>query len=59
MTMNTAQLTLGPVLFNWPVATWRDFYLEIADEAPVTTVFLGEVVCSKRAMMLCPTSSPA
>ena len=47
--MNTAQLTLGPVLYNWPVATWRDFYFEIADEAPVTTVFLGEVVCSKRA----------
>lgn len=47
--MTTAQLTLGPVLYNWPVATWRDFYYEVADAAPVTTVFLGEVVCSKRA----------
>ena len=45
----TAQLTLGPVLYNWPVKTWRDFYYQVADEAPVATVFLGEVVCSKRA----------
>lgn len=42
-------LTLGPVLFNWPVDQWRDFYARIADEAPVDVVTLGEVVCSKRA----------
>lgn len=42
-------LTLGPVLFNWPVDQWRDFYVRIADEAPVDVVTLGEVVCSKRA----------
>lgn len=41
-------LTLGPVLFNWPVAKWVDFYSRIADEAPVDRVCLGEVVCSKR-----------
>lgn len=45
----TSQLTLGPVLFNWPVENWRDFYFEVADEAPVDIVFLGEVICSKRA----------
>lgn len=45
----TAQLTLGPVLYKWPAETWRDFYFQVADEAPVATVFLGEVVCSKRA----------
>lgn len=45
----TPQLTLGPVLYNWPAESWRDFYFEIADEASVDTVFLGEVVCSKRA----------
>lgn len=44
-----AQLTLGPVLFNWPAERWRDFYFSIADEAPVDCVCLGEVVCSKRA----------
>lgn len=44
-----AQLTLGPILFHWPVDKWLDFYARIADEAPVDTVYLGEVVCSKRA----------
>lgn len=46
--MTGMTLTLGPVLFNWPVARWRDFYARIADEAPVDTVCIGEVVCSKR-----------
>ncbi|MCL4764903.1 MAG: U32 family peptidase [Hyphomicrobiaceae bacterium] len=41
-------ITLGPVLFNWQPDAWRDFYARIADEAPVDTVCLGEVVCSKR-----------
>jgi O2-independent ubiquinone biosynthesis protein UbiV len=41
-------LTLGPVLFNWPIARWIDFYNRIADEAPIDRVCLGEVVCSKR-----------
>ncbi len=43
------EVTLGPVLFNWAPERWRDFYFRIADEAPVTTVTLGEAVCSKRA----------
>jgi collagenase-like PrtC family protease len=42
-------LTLGPVLYNWQPEHWRDFYFRIADEAPVDTVVLGEVVCSKRS----------
>jgi len=37
------------VLFNWQAATWRDFYFRIADEAPIDTVVVGEVVCSKRS----------
>ncbi|MBY6262620.1 U32 family peptidase [Azospirillum sp. 412522] len=45
----TASLTLGPVLFNWPVDRWLDFYARIADEAPVDTVIVGEIVCFKRA----------
>jgi collagenase-like PrtC family protease len=48
------ELTLGPILYNWPAASWRDFYLQIADEAPVETVFLGEVICSKRAALFDP-----
>ena len=49
--MNTrapARLTLGPLLFHWPARKRRDFYLRIADEASVDSVYLGEVVCSKR-----------
>ncbi|WP_420134935.1 U32 family peptidase [Rhodopseudomonas sp.] len=48
------QLTLGPVLYNWKPEEWRDFYFRIADEAPVDTVVVGEVVCSKRQPFLEP-----
>jgi len=44
-----SELTLGPVLFNWAPERWRDFYFRVADEAPVDVVYLGEVVCYKRA----------
>ncbi|SIT77064.1 Collagenase-like protease, PrtC family [Pontibaca methylaminivorans] len=48
MTM-TRSLTLGPIPFHWPAEDKLDFYASIADEAPVDTVYLGEVICSKRA----------
>ncbi|OAI83077.1 U32 family peptidase [Rhizobium sp. GHKF11] len=41
-------LALGPVLYLWQGEKWRDFYFRIADEAPVSHVYLGETVCSKR-----------
>ena len=44
-----ASLTMGPVLYNWSVDKWRDFYFRIADEADIDSVYLGEVICSKRA----------
>ena len=44
----TAELTIGPILFHWPAKTMRDFYYRIADEPAVDTIYLGEVVCSKR-----------
>ena len=50
----TPELTLGPVLFNWKPEAWRDFYFRIADEAPVTMVYVGEVVCAKRAPLFRP-----
>ncbi len=50
----TAKLTLGPLLFNWPAERTRDFYFRIAEEAPVDTVCIGEVVCSKRAPFFAP-----
>lgn len=52
--MSAARLTLGPVLFNWPPGKWRDFHFRIADEAPVDSVCIGEVVCSKRAPLFVP-----
>ena len=49
-----SELTLGPGLFNWAPEVWRDFYFRIADEAPVSTVYLGEAICSKRAPLFEP-----
>jgi hypothetical protein len=43
-----ARLTLGSILFHWSAEEKCDFYARIADEAPVDTVYLGEVICSKR-----------
>ncbi|MRU14694.1 U32 family peptidase [Roseovarius sp. A21] len=43
------ELTLGPLAYHWTPEKRRDFYARIADEAPVSTVYLGEVICSKRA----------
>ncbi|OWV97580.1 protease [Rhizobium sp. R72] len=45
---SSLKLTLGPLLYLWSTARWRDFYFQIADEAPVDVVVVGETVCSKR-----------
>ncbi|TQV79807.1 ubiquinone anaerobic biosynthesis protein UbiV [Denitrobaculum tricleocarpae] len=50
----TTLLTLGPLLYHWPAEAWRDFYFRIADEAPVASVCMGEVVCPKRAPFTFP-----
>ncbi len=52
--MSAASLSLGPVLFLWDGPKWRDFYFRIADEAPITNVTVGEIVCSKRFHFLTP-----
>ncbi|NBB71446.1 MAG: U32 family peptidase [Alphaproteobacteria bacterium] len=49
MTDRALELALGPCFFNWSPERLRDFYARIADEAPVERVYLGEVVCGKRA----------
>ncbi len=54
MDKQASELTLGPVLFNWSPERWRDFYFRIADEAPVSIVYVGEVICSKRAPLFEP-----
>src|SRR6056297_4244138 len=43
------KLTLGPIAYHWSADDRRDFYARIADECPVDEVYLGEVICSKRA----------
>lgn len=43
------ELTLGPIPYHWPAERKLDFYAQIADEAPVGTVYLGETICSKRS----------
>ncbi len=42
------KLTLGPLMFHWPAEQWQQFYADIADNAPVDRVVIGELVCSKR-----------
>jgi collagenase-like PrtC family protease len=50
-TMNAPfALTVGPVLYGWPRPTLLDFYARVAD-SPARTVYLGEVVCSRRHAM--------
>ncbi|MBX6392339.1 MAG: U32 family peptidase [Burkholderiales bacterium] len=41
------RISLGPLLYYWPRRTVLDFYARVADSA-VDTVYLGEVVCSRR-----------
>lgn len=48
------RLTLGPVQYNWPAEKMRDFYFRIADEARVDVVYVGEVICAKRAPFFAP-----
>lgn len=47
-----AKLTLGPVPFNWNPSDWRDFYFRIADESAIDDVYVGEVICSKRSLLV-------
>ncbi|HAU29952.1 MAG TPA: U32 family peptidase [Rhodospirillaceae bacterium] len=42
------KITLGPLPYNWPHDTRQDFYLRVADEAAIDTVFLGEITCAHR-----------
>lgn len=43
-------LGVGPLLYYWPRRTLIEFYARVA-ESPAHTVYLGEVVCSRRHEM--------
>lgn len=46
------EITVGPLLFNWPAEAVRTFYRRVADDPAVDRVYLGEVVCGKRGPLL-------
>jgi len=50
---NGMDLSLGPVLFDWSREDLLKFYDEVANW-PVSTVYLGEVVCPKMAGLTIP-----
>ena len=54
--MEKIKLSLGPVLFFWQKEALLEFYASLLD-APLDTVYLGEVVCSRRQKMRLPTGS--
>lgn len=47
---NQPKLSLGPILYFWSKQKTEEFYERIAD-TPVDIVYLGETVCSKRAVV--------
>ena len=47
---NPIRLSLGPIQFFWQKETLLEFYVSMLD-ASVDTIYLGEVVCSRRQKM--------
>ncbi len=48
------KLTMGPIPFHWNNEKRVDFYARIADESPIDCVYMGEIICSKRAPFFAP-----
>ena len=50
--MSELEVTVGPLMFLWSPERIADYYAAVAAAPEVSRVYLGEVVCGKRAPRL-------
>lgn len=50
--INSIKYSLGTVTYPWTITQLREFYTQVAITPEINKVYLGEVVCSKRAALI-------